>query len=45
VDSLRKRVMLLWRLILPRVLGMPRMARLMPSAISRVRIRRRCART
>jgi len=29
VDSLRKRVMLLWRLILPRVLGMPRMARLM----------------
>jgi len=29
LDSLRKRAMLVWRLILPRLLGMPRMARLM----------------
>ena len=29
VDSLSKRLMLLWRLLLPHVLGMPRMARLM----------------
>jgi pimeloyl-ACP methyl ester carboxylesterase len=29
VDSLSKRLLLLWRLVMPRVLGMPRMARLM----------------
>ena len=29
VDSTAKRLLLLWRLVLPRVLGMPRMARLM----------------
>jgi pimeloyl-ACP methyl ester carboxylesterase len=29
LDSLGKRLLLLWRLVLPRVLGMPRMARLM----------------